>query len=129
MPDFPLPNVTDSPAGRMEYIDTFGKRISMAGSGRSGTSPASSVAGDDADTRSNGMSSFPLPSMRAAAKMGILPARFREESASPNARAVGPKPLLLSQAARLLAREVTVPARSQLTSHREKFRQAQWPKA
>jgi hypothetical protein len=37
--------------------------------------------------------------MRAAARMGILPARYREESASPRA-AAGPKPLLLSQAAR-----------------------------
>ena len=103
MPDFPLPNVTDSPAVRMEYIDTFGKRISMALNGRSSASPASSVTGDEHGERrasENGLSSFPLPSMRAAARMGILPARFREESASPNSRSVGPKPLLLSQSAR-----------------------------
>ncbi|SPO21713.1 related to GYP1 - cis-golgi GTPase-activating protein [Ustilago trichophora] len=103
MPDFPLPNVADSPAGRMEYIDTFGKRISMAPNGRSGASPSSSVTGDEHGERrasENGSSSFPLPSMRAAARMGILPARFREESASSNSRSVGPKPLLLSQSAR-----------------------------
>lgn len=103
MPDFPLPNVADSPAGRMEYIDSFGKRISTAPTGRSGTSPASSVTGDERRERrgsDNGSSSFPLPSMRAAARMGILPARFREESASPSSRSVGPKPLLLSQSAR-----------------------------
>ncbi|SNX82552.1 related to GYP1 - cis-golgi GTPase-activating protein [Melanopsichium pennsylvanicum] len=102
MPDFPLPNVADSPAGRMEYIDTFGKRISMAPNGRVGASPSSSVTGDDGERRGseNGLSSFPLPSMRAAARMGILSARFREESASPNSRAAGPKPLLLSQSAR-----------------------------
>lgn len=96
MPDFPLPNVSDSPAGRMEYIDSFGKRISMAPN----RSPASSVTGDDSGERrgSENGSSFPLPSMRAAARMGILPQRFREDSASPNGP--GPKPLLLSQAAR-----------------------------
>lgn len=99
MPDFPLPNVADSPAGRMEYTDTFGKRISMAAQARGGVSPASSVTGDDPDRRSeNGFSNFPLPSMRAAARMGILPARYREESSS--GRAIGPKPLLLSQSAR-----------------------------
>ncbi|SPO22518.1 related to GYP1 - cis-golgi GTPase-activating protein [Ustilago trichophora] len=103
IPDFPLPNVADSPAGRMEYIDTFGKRISMAPNGRGGASPSSSVTGEEHGERrasENGLSSFPLPSMRAAARMGILPARFREESASPNSRSVGPKPLLLSQSAR-----------------------------
>uniref|UniRef100_V5EM76 Rab-GAP TBC domain-containing protein n=2 Tax=Kalmanozyma brasiliensis (strain GHG001) TaxID=1365824 RepID=V5EM76_KALBG len=102
MPDFPLPNVSDSPAGRMEYVDTFGKRISMAPNGR-GTSPSSSVTGDDSRERrgSESASSFPLPSMRAAARMGILPQRFREESASPSStRSAGPKPLLLSQSAR-----------------------------
>ncbi|SOV06600.1 related to GYP1 - cis-golgi GTPase-activating protein [Ustilago sp. UG-2017a] len=100
MPDFPLPNVSDSPARRMEYTDTFGRRISMAQHAR-GASPASSVTGDDSERRSeNGISNFPLPSMRAAARMGILPARYREESISPGGRAVGPKPLLLSQSAR-----------------------------
>ncbi|SJX61245.1 related to GYP1-cis-golgi GTPase-activating protein [Sporisorium reilianum f. sp. reilianum] len=103
MPDFPLPNVADSPAGRMEYIDTFGKRISVAQNGRSLASPSSSIAADDSRERrgsENGLSNFPLPSMRAAARMGILPSRFREESASPSSRSAGPKPLLLSQSAR-----------------------------
>ncbi|TKY84957.1 hypothetical protein EX895_006037 [Sporisorium graminicola] len=103
MPDFPLPNVADSPAGRMEYIDTFGKRISVAQNGRSLASPSSSIAGDDSREQrgsENGLRNFPLPSMRAAARMGILPQRFREESASPSSRSAGPKPLLLSQAAR-----------------------------
>lgn len=86
----------------MEYVDTFGKRISMAPNGRGGTSPSSSIAGDVSRERrgSENASSFPLPSMRAAARMGILPSRFREESASPSQRSAGPKPLLLSQSAR-----------------------------
>ncbi|CDW99416.1 hypothetical protein [Sporisorium scitamineum] len=103
MPDFPLPNVADSPAGRMEYIDTFGKRVSVAQNGRSLVSPSSSIAGDESRERrgsENGLNLFPLPSMRAAARMGILPQRFREESASPSSRSAGPKPLLLSQSAR-----------------------------
>ncbi|ETS60987.1 hypothetical protein PaG_04919 [Moesziomyces aphidis] len=101
MPDFPLPNVSDSPAGRMDYVNAFGKRLSVAANGRSMASPASSVAGDDSGERrvSESAGSVALPSMRAAARMGILPARYREESASPRA-AAGPKPLLLSQAAR-----------------------------
>lgn len=103
MPDFPLPNVADDPAGRVEYIDTFGKRISMAPNGRRGTSPSSSTAGDDSIERQgseSGASGLPLPSMRAVARMGILPSRFREESASPSSRSAGPKPLLLSRSAR-----------------------------
>ncbi|GAC97088.1 hypothetical protein PHSY_004672 [Pseudozyma hubeiensis SY62] len=103
MADFPLPNVSDDPAGRMEYVDTYGKRISMAQNGRRGASPSSSAAGDDHMERrasETGTSNFPLPSMRAAARMGILPSRIREESASPSSRSTGPKPLLLSQSAR-----------------------------
>ena len=85
MPDFPLPNVSDSPAGRMEYTDLSGKRISMV------TSPAPS------ETNSEG-GSFSLPSLRAAAKLGILP-RQREASNGRGAGA-GPRPLLLMQSAR-----------------------------
>ncbi|PWZ03159.1 RabGAP/TBC [Testicularia cyperi] len=100
MPDFPLPNVSDSPAGRMEYVDSFGKRISMV-NGRQTALPGSPALSEGRFDSAGG--AYPLPSMRVAAKLGIYPGRQRETSGStsPNgSRNGGPKPLLLSRSAR-----------------------------
>lgn len=94
MPHFPLPNVSDSPSGRMEYVDTTGKRNSTMNGARSHRSPAPL----EASGQGEGSHMLPLPSMRAAAKLGML--SRQNDSGSPVSRVTGPKPLLLSQSAR-----------------------------
>lgn len=91
MPDFPLPNMADSPPGRQEYprgrpgSSTWPKHVAAP------SSPASSLG------QSPPNSPLPLPSLRAAAKLGMLP-RHREPIGS--VRGAGPKPLLLTGSAR-----------------------------
>ncbi|PWN53263.1 hypothetical protein IE53DRAFT_366478 [Violaceomyces palustris] len=95
MPDFPLPNVVDSPPGRMEYNEHhFRNSMSFT---RRFASTASPTASDAQSEGGSSMSSFPLPSLRAAAKLGILP---RQKESPGSVRAVGPKPLLLTGSAR-----------------------------
>ncbi|KAN0061069.1 hypothetical protein ACQY0O_006804 [Thecaphora frezii] len=97
MPDFPLPNVSDSPAGRMEYTDSNGRRMSLALSHLNGRQ--NRIGSPDlSDSYSEGsFGSLPLPSLRAAAKLGMLP---HQRDASGSVRNAGPKPLLLRQSAR-----------------------------
>ncbi|SPO35481.1 uncharacterized protein PSFLO_00952 [Pseudozyma flocculosa] len=99
MPDFPLPDVSNSPAGRTEYTDSMGKRMSLAYSHANGRHRGIGSPTLSDPNSEGGFGSLPLPSLRAAAKLGILP-RQRTESPAGSVRGAGPKPLLLRQSAR-----------------------------
>lgn len=107
-PDFPLPNVLDSPDGRTEYIRPrpesgifYSRNYSNSSNKSNGMRSSSPTPGSEgglaSPTFSNGNGSPNLlPSMRAAQQQ----ARSTSGSGSSALRGAGPKPLLLGGSAR-----------------------------